>query len=215
MYNSISCKSGKTMQAESTDVFSFRPMGIVDIDRISTWFTDFEDVGMFDRNVPLPVNIEHMRQTWSKSLEYSSPPKSLWFIVEDHERNPAAICGLELINYINGDSTVPIFVGKNMRGKGLAIAMSLPLIDIAFGTLRLHRLTTYFREDNIATKAIVSKMGFKEEGRLREAWYSNGKHKDLIQVGLLNSEWPEVRSAIKKKLETTRKVTITLHHDLD
>ncbi len=203
------------MPAKSSKEFSFRPMGISDVDQIATWFSNFEDVAMFDRNVPLPVNIENMRQTWGKSLECSSPPKSLWFIAEDREKKPAGICGLELINYINGDSTVPIFVSEEMRGKGLAVAMIVPLIDIAFEKLRLHRLTTYFREDNAATKAIVSRMGFKEEGRLREAWYADGIHKDLVQVGLLKSEWPAVRNSIHSKLEATQSVTITLRHDLD
>lgn len=200
------------MSSDANRVFSLRPMGMEDVDRIAKWFVDFEDVALFERNLPVPVSPEYVRETWKTALAYADPPRALWFLAEDENLEPAGVCGLQSINYIHGDAVVPIFVGAKMRGKGLAVAIAISLIDLAFDKLRLHRLTTFFREDNQATRAITLKLGFEEEGRLRQASYSNGEHKDMIQVGLLKSDWLSIRSAVNEKLEKSNSVVINLRH---
>ena len=200
------------MSADASQVFSLRPMGLEDVDRIATWFVDFEDVALFERSLPVPVSIEYRRETWKKTLEYADPPRALWFIAENEKREPAGVCGLQSINYINGDAIVPTFVGAKMRGKGLALAMTISIIDLAFNKLRLHRVTTFFREDNEASRAITSKLAFIDEGRLRQASYSDGEHKDLIQVGLLKSDWVSARPSIIEELAKSKTVSINMRH---
>lgn len=184
-------------------------MALDDVDRIAGWFGDFDDVALFDRGLPIPVGPQYVREMWKKSLEYSDPPSALWFIAEDPETVPAAVCGLQSINYIHGDAVVPIFVAAKMRGKGLALAMAIEVIDLAFTTLRLHRLTTFFREDNAATRAITQKLGFSVEGTMRQAWFSNGIHKDSVQVGLLKTEWQDRRERLAAELEQNRVAHLT------
>jgi RimJ/RimL family protein N-acetyltransferase len=187
-------------------------MGMDDVDRIAHWFVDFEDVALFERNLPVPVSPEYVRETWKTALEFADPPRALWFIAEDEDRSPAGVCGLQSINYIHGDAVVPIFVGAKMRGQGLALAISISVIDLAFNRLRLHRLTTFFREDNNATRAITSKVGFVEEGRLRQASFSDGVHKDMIQVGLLKSDWLLLRNSLTEIIEDKHSISINMRH---
>lgn len=196
------------MGANTKAVFTLRPMGLEDLDRIADWFDDFDDVALFDRNLPIPASPEYLKETWKSALEYSDPPRSIWFMAETDEGKPAGVCGLQSINYIHGDAIVPIFVSFQMRQQGLAQAMSVLVIDMAFEKLRLHRLTTFFREDNLATPAITKKLGFVEEGCMRQAWYSDGRHKDVIQVGLLKETWLEQRESICAELEKSGKIAI-------
>ena len=197
------------MSSDDNTEFFLRAMGLEDLDRIADWFMDFEDVAFFERNLPVPVSTEYRRESWKTALTYSDPPRALWYLVENEQHGPAGLCGLQSINYIHGDAVVPIFVGQKMRGKGLAVAMAMSVINIAFDKLRLHRLTTVFREDNHATRAITSKLGFKEEGRLREASYSNGARKDMVQVGLLKSDWTAIRDTLDKTRAKSSQVVIT------
>lgn len=196
------------MTSDKAKSYSMRPMGLEDIDRIAHWFVDFDDVALFERELPVPVSPEHMRETWKKALEFCEPPKALWFLAEDGHGKPAGVCGLQSINFIHGDAVVPIFVEGASRGQGLAIAMSVSVIDLAFDMLRLHRLTTFFRDDNAATDAITKKTGFKEEGRLREAWYADGKHRDVVQVGLLKADWISLGPKLRDELHEVGKVSI-------
>jgi len=205
-------KGGGEMVKGARQIFSLRPMGLADVERIAPWFLDFEDVSLFERNFPVPVSPEHIHETWKSALKYAEPPSALWYIAEDENREPAGVCGLQSINYIHGDAIVPIFVGSKMRGKGLAQAIAVPVIDLGFQHLRLHRLTTFIREDNHATRAITAKLGFVEEGCLRQAAYSNGVHKDMIQVGLLKSDWISMRSSVTEKLEKSSNISINMRH---
>lgn len=198
------------MSSDANRIFSLRPMGMDDVDRISSWFSDFEDVALFERNLPVPVSPEYVRETWKTALAYADPPRALWFLAEDQDKTPAGVCGLQSINYIHGDAVVPIFVGSKVRRKGLAVAIAISVIDLAFYKLRLHRVTTFFREDNDATRAITSKLGFLEEGRLRQASYSDGVHKDMIQVGLLKSDWISIRESVKDAMEKSGGALISM-----
>ena len=180
--------------------FRFRPMNEGDLDQISEWFADFEDMAMFDRSLPVPVGKQFVAESWKSALQFSDPPKALWFVCESEDGEAVGIGGIQAINYIHGDAVVPVFVTRDFRGRGLALALMYLLANVAFEKLRLHRLTTFFRDDNKASRQISELMGFKEEGRAREGWFSEGKYQDAIQVGLLASEWQENSAAVLDRL---------------
>ncbi len=181
--------------------FSFRPMALEDVPRISDWFLDIDDMAFFDRALPIPVNAEALRESWRASLEYSVPPSAYWVVAEDPEGNPAGVSGLQSISYIHGDAIVPAFIAEPYRDLGLGPAMVSHLIDLAFNQMRLHRLTTFYRADNGPAENSLAKVGFAEEGRFREGWFANGKRNDMVIVGLLATEWAERRAAIIGDLE--------------
>lgn len=200
------------MQNEADRSVSLKPLGLDDIQRIAEWFWDFEDVALFDRTLPVPTNADAMRESWRASLEYAASPRAFWFIAEDADKTPLGVAGLESVNYIQGDAVVPAFVSKEARGRGLATAMLASLFDLAFDQLRLHRLTTFFREDNAASRHTLEKVGFVEEGRFREGWFADGARRDVVIVGMLQSEWAERRTKVLKALATSGKVSLTPVH---
>jgi hypothetical protein len=74
------------------------------------------------------------------------------------------------------------------------------MLDMAFDRLRLRRVTTYFRSDNLRTERLTTRAGFQQEGRIREAWFVDGRHLDCILVGLLREEWLAHRDALRAEL---------------
>ncbi len=190
----------------SVDCFTFRPMSLDDISTFSEWFWDFKDVALFERSNPIPTNLDAMKGGWKKSLEYATNPTAFWFIAISADGRPAGIAGLEAINYIHGDAIVPAFVGRQFRRKGLATAMSISLLELAFRQLRLYRVSTYYREDNSATRSALTSLGFQEEGRFRGGWFSDGKRLDVIIAGLLCSEWEQTRKSVFEALTQNSQV---------
>nr|WP_187428928.1 GNAT family protein [Roseobacter litoralis] len=164
-------------------------MALDDINNISEWFWDFQDVALFDRSLPVPTSVDAMRESWGKTIEYQKSPCGFWFIAETKQGRPLGIAGLESINYIQGDGVIPFFVAKQFRKNGLASAMAICILDLAFKRLRLHRLTTFYRDDNAATQRALGKLGFHDEGRMREGWFVEGERKDIVIAGILGSEW--------------------------
>lgn len=183
------------------DLIIWKPMGLEDLPRIADWFSDFEDIALFERSLPVPVNIDVLQEVWRAALEHSRPPNAFWFIAEDAENRPLGIGGLDAVNYIQGDAVMPFFVARSSRNKGLATAMTVSILDLAFRQLRLHRVTTYYRADNTPTERTLEKFGFSQEGRFREAWFDQGVRKDIVISGILGAEWVAKRESILKNMD--------------
>ncbi|MEO0328958.1 MAG: GNAT family protein [Pseudomonadota bacterium] len=179
---------------------SFRPMHESDLDCVSKWLEDFEDVELFERGLPIPVSREFIQESWKPSLQYAEQPRAFWFVVEDENANPIGMGGIQSINYLHGDGVIPIFVSRPYRRQGLAETILAFLVELAFSRLRLYRVSTNYREDNEASKKTLKKLGFAEEGRIRKGCFCGGGRKDQIYVGLLSEEWFENRKRVFDRL---------------
>jgi [ribosomal protein S5]-alanine N-acetyltransferase len=74
-------------------------------------------------------------------------------------------------------------------GHGYALDATRTLIDFGFTTLGLHRISAAIGPDNAASLAIVTRLGFTEEGRIRDHVFTNGAWRDSILYSLLAHEW--------------------------
>jgi RimJ/RimL family protein N-acetyltransferase len=63
------------------------------------------------------------------------------------------------------------------------------LIDHAFGPMKLRRLEADIDPRNENSMRILGKLGFSQEGLLRERWNVNGEIQDTAFLGLLAREW--------------------------
>jgi RimJ/RimL family protein N-acetyltransferase len=75
-------------------------------------------------------------------------------------------------------------------GKGYATEASRLLIGFAFGTLGLHRVSAAIGPDNDASTAVVKRLGFSYEGRLRDHVFTGGAWRDSLLYSVLSHEWP-------------------------
>jgi [ribosomal protein S5]-alanine N-acetyltransferase len=64
------------------------------------------------------------------------------------------------------------------------------VIDYAFGPLDLNRLEADIDPRNASSAKSLKRLGFREEGVLRERWIVAGEKSDTAYYGLLASEWP-------------------------
>ena len=63
------------------------------------------------------------------------------------------------------------------------------MVDHAFATLNLRRVWLRVAEDNERAQRRYRPVGFQKEGALREDYYREGRHWNLIVMGLLWREW--------------------------
>jgi [ribosomal protein S5]-alanine N-acetyltransferase len=76
-------------------------------------------------------------------------------------------------------------------GHGYALDAARTLISFGFATLGLHRISAAIGPDNAASIALVTRLGFTREGRLRDHVFTNGAWRDSILYSLLAHEWEE------------------------
>ena len=61
-------------------------------------------------------------------------------------------------------------------------------MDHAFGPVRLHRLEATVRPENAASRAVLAKAGFREEGLLKRYLEVDGAWRDHLLVGITVEE---------------------------
>ena len=181
-------------------VFTLRPIEVSDSAHIATWFQQIEDVSIFDRQMPLPVNHADVTSLIESLVADQDKEKCRWFVAQASDGVPVGMAGLESINMLHGHAVMPMFIAQPWRRTGIGIRMAAMIIDLAFQQLRLHRVATIFRADNRSSEALLTRLGFTVEGVSRQAWFSQGTYFDLINLGLLLDDWNRARLDLMAEL---------------
>src|SRR3712207_3696940 len=128
--------------------FFARPMEPSDLETLSAWLMDLDDLALFDRTLTVTPSREALREMWKADLAGGRAPGAFWFTVETNERAPVAVGGLLSVNYAHGDAVLAMLVAKPARGKGLGLRLGSLLLDLAVDRLRLRRITTFRSEEH-------------------------------------------------------------------
>lgn len=73
-------------------------------------------------------------------------------------------------------------------GNGYATDAARNLVNFAFTTLNLHRITAAAGPDNAASIAVLERLGFQYEGRLRHHVFTNGSWRDSLLYSILPTD---------------------------
>ncbi len=193
------------MPDKSTNLFTLRPLEKADLEVVAHWFRDIADLACFDRASRIPLNVPSTQNAWDKTINVLSENGKCWFAIVSETNQIVGIAGLDGISSPNRDAVVALFIDKSVRRKGVGIRAGALVIDFAFRQLGLHRVTSYYRADNVRSVDLLQQLGFEVEGRMRQAWFADGRHFDMIVVGLLQNEWEKKRTKVARELcpETT------------
>lgn len=97
---------------------------------------------------------------------------------------------LQSISPLDQSAEFAIVIGdRSYWGKGIGEEAMRLIVAHGFDQLNLHRIYCGTAEDNTGMQKLAHKLGFKEEGRSRDALYKDGKWKDLLRYGLLRDEF--------------------------
>jgi RimJ/RimL family protein N-acetyltransferase len=97
---------------------------------------------------------------------------------------------LDGISWTHGDSFVGIGIGDRAYwGRGYGTDAMCVLLRYAFTELNLYRLSLTVFSYNTRAIRSYEKAGFVVEGRQRQALRRDGRHHDLIFMGVLREEW--------------------------
>ena len=199
----------KTKDASAT-LFKLRPLSLEHLPVLGKWYEQIEDISMFDRRVPVPVSGAASEAGWREIILAPEPRTSYWFLMEDVAGKAAGLGGLQEINHTHGDAVLAVFVSRQFRRRGIGIRSCALFLDMAFKQLRLHRVTSYFRADNRASKRLTKACGFRREGCIRQSCFSAGDYIDRYLIGLLAKEWLKHRADLQARLDPGTVVALGL-----
>jgi RimJ/RimL family protein N-acetyltransferase len=123
-----------------------------------------------------------------------SHPATKRFIVESETGQPIGLTGFWDIDWRNRTAMTAIKLGgtSEVRGRGYGVAAIQSIMELGFMDAGFHRLHATILASNLRSiAAYVLKSGWTEEGRLRQHIWRNGEYVDLVQIGMLRSEFIE------------------------
>jgi ribosomal-protein-alanine N-acetyltransferase len=75
------------------------------------------------------------------------------------------------------------------KRQGIMTEAMRRILRFGFEEMHLNRVEAFVGPTNVASIRLLKKMGFSEEGMLRQHYYKNGKSEDSVIYGLLNHEF--------------------------
>jgi len=115
-------------------------------------------------------------------------------ILVDSGWQPVGDITLIEIDWINRQAEVGVMIGeKTYWNRGFGTQAMQLMLHYAFDIINLNRVSLKVYEPNIRGIRCYEKAGFIKEGCLREAQYLNGKYVNVWMMGILKSEWKQVK----------------------
>ena len=157
------------------------------LEAVIRWYRDPE-VARLSRYQMAPMDgdeVEHFFRT-----RLLSPDAFAYAI---HERGTDRLIGLATFSNLdpdNGSALFHITIGeRDAWGQGMGTEATSLMVGHAFEVLGLHRVGLSVFAFNLRAIRAYERVGFRPEGRLREAIWRDGRFWDEIQMGLLADEW--------------------------
>lgn len=100
-----------------------------------------------------------------------------------------------VIDLVNSNCVLGADIHKNFRGRGYGKELWRLMLNHAFGTLNLYRVSLTTAEYNDAGKRLYANMGFIEEGRLHQSLKRDGIYYDQISMYQLRKWWETRRDS--------------------
>jgi RimJ/RimL family protein N-acetyltransferase len=88
-----------------------------------------------------------------------------------------------------GNGEIGYWIVPEEQGNGYATEAADLVVKHAFHDQGLHKVIARTFADNEASQRVLEKLGFEQEGRLRDHHYINGERKDMSLFGLTRPEW--------------------------
>lgn len=171
-----------------------------DLMEIRKWVNNANIVDNLSDIFICPVPFNSTESFLNSVLESKDDSKN--FVIAD-KKTESYIGQIDLrnINWKNRVAEIGIVIGDEEKlGKGYGSEAIKLLQEFSFERLNLNRLQLTVHDYNKRAFNCYKKCGFKQEGRLRQSFYKDGKYTDMIYMGILKSEFDKIKKQEKQNI---------------
>jgi RimJ/RimL family protein N-acetyltransferase len=160
-----------------------------DLPHIRAWVNDHEITKNLNDIFLFPNTVYETENFLRSMIEGTAASKG--FVISDKETlSYMGQIDLHQLDYRNRNAALGIVIGKkDCQGKGYGSEAITLLQRFVFHTLNLHRLELDVYEFNERAYHCYLKCGFREEGRMRQKLYRDGRYWDVIKMAILKEEF--------------------------
>ena len=110
------------------------------------------------------------------------------------------VAGYHYWNWANRKTEIGYWLAERFQGMGIMTRACGALVAYAFDKLGLHRVEIRAAAGNVRSRAIPERLGFVQEGVLRQAEWTLGGPEDQVVYGLLRKDWEAARKEARRSL---------------
>ncbi|WP_342663987.1 GNAT family protein [Peribacillus kribbensis] len=129
---------------------------------------------------------ENIQERLKGLVENGGYPKSFAII---HRGKIAGTVGFNEINKSAKIGEIGYWLGQEFQGKGIMTKAVKALIEYGFKDLGLNRVEAYAASGNSKSRDLIERLGFTQEGIIRQAEWLYDHYVDHVVYGLLAEEW--------------------------
>lgn len=101
--------------------------------------------------------------------------------------------GYHYWNWAGQKTEIGYWLAEEVQGHGIMTRACRTIVDYAFRNLNLNRVEIRTAAGNTRSRRVAERLGFREEGVLRDAEYSSEGLADQVVYGLLRKDWKSDR----------------------
>ncbi|MCL2693963.1 MAG: GNAT family N-acetyltransferase [Oscillospiraceae bacterium] len=162
------------------------PQNSEDVEIFTKWLNDSKVTdGLGDTYIMFTTATQRQwLEETSKKGDYA------FAIVKNQTDELIGSIGLMDVKLACGSATVGVFIGEaENRCKGYGTEAMQLIIGYAFEVLNLYNINLAVYDFNEGAYKSYLKVGFKEIGRRRKAYYLNNKRHDIIYMDITRDDW--------------------------
>jgi ribosomal-protein-serine acetyltransferase len=99
------------------------------------------------------------------------------------------VAGFNNINWSNKTAYIGYWLGEEFQGKGIITKVAKDLTNYAFNHLNLYKVEIRAAVENKKSRCIPERLGFINEGIIRQSEWLYDHYVDTVVYGILNQEW--------------------------
>jgi RimJ/RimL family protein N-acetyltransferase len=168
-----------------------------DLKPLHRWQND-EELMRLARSWPdHTISAEAVEARYEKAIKGEEGEDRYYMIQEKNGRDPIGWATLTVSRWTRRatDADLGLAIGEKDRWKkGLGTEVVQLLLREAFEQLNLHRVGWWTFAENEGSLGLAKKMGFREEGRLRDAVFFDNRYHDGVILGLLRDEYEQMKN---------------------
>lgn len=166
----------------------FRELNRSDLTSINRWRNDagmVAQLGTAFRFIGMDTD-----EKWMEQYLSSRASNVRLAICDDMTQQLVGVVYLLNIDWLHRNAECAIWIGEaTAQEKGIGKLAMQTLLAHAFHDLNLHRIYLSVLSNNVRAFNLYKKIGFTEEGKLRDAVFKNGSYADVIHMSILSNEF--------------------------
>jgi ribosomal-protein-serine acetyltransferase len=131
----------------------------------------------------------YMQQTLRQFANNEGLQMGIW-----HQNRLVGAIGYSHLDWANRKAEIGYWIDASMQGKGLVTKACRALVAYAFDQYHLNKVEIHCAPGNARSRAVAERLGFTQEGTIRQAEKCSDHYNDMVIYGMLASEFSDDRA---------------------